>query len=97
MKIVLAWNQDHADGVILTNQRRTKFQVMEFYGPSKDIVTQFPCVDIQYANSPTMRDAEFFLRGEDNVQTIEYSDKLAKAMENHLLQNTVGQGLNDIG
>lgn len=97
MRLVLAWEDDSAGGAIITNKRRTKFQVIEFYGPIKEEKNKvtIPIVDIQYGNAANMNDAELFLRDE-KIHVIECSDALAKTFENHIMQNAVGKGLNDV-
>jgi len=97
MRLVLAWTNDNAGGAIVTNQRRTKFQVMEFFGPIKQERENIavPMIDIQYANAANMNDAELFLRDE-NTHVIECSDALARTLEHNIMQHAVGKGLNDI-
>ena len=96
-RIVWASLRNGKGGVILSNTRQTKYQVFEFNGVVKggedDSV---PHIKIEYGNSPTKRDAEFFLRDEV-IGYIECSDDLARALEKNIMSNVIGEGTNDVG
>lgn len=95
-KIVAYHARDNFGGVIICNERRTKFQAIEFNNnhESHDLV---PCVGITYATDPEgIEGPTLYLRGE-TIKRINVSNELAVVLEDHLLNCVSNDGLNDIG
>ena len=96
-KIVALGTHYNFGGVILCNDRGTKFQAIEFnnYHSSPDRV---PCVGIHYATDPEgIEGPTLFLRGE-TIERVYVANKLAVLLEDHLLNCVFNNGRgNDVG
>jgi hypothetical protein len=95
-KIVAYHAQDNFGGVIVCNERGTKFQATEFNNnhASGDLV---PCVGITYATDPEgIEGPTLYLRGE-TIKRINVSNELAVVLEDHLLNCVSNDGSNDVG
>ncbi|KAL7527560.1 hypothetical protein ACHAXR_002012, partial [Thalassiosira sp. AJA248-18] len=87
---------DRYGAFILKNERSSKFQAIEFnnYCVSQDLV---PSVSISYATDPEgIENPQQYLRGE-KIQVIEVCNRLAVALEDHLLNCVSNEGRNDLG
>ena len=87
--------KENLGGVILTNQRGTKFQAIEFNG---NCTSQgVPCIDINYALDPEGVDRPMdYLRGE-TYEVMEEENSVAVCLEENILNSVRNEGLNDVG
>jgi hypothetical protein len=94
MDIVLAYTKDSFGGVVLENQRGTKYLAIEFCGPAT--YHGKPVIEIQYGISYEKDRTAIFLRGEVVKNTV-CPGQVMNAIQTHLLKTCMGRGLNDLG
>eukprot|EP00956_Cyclotella_meneghiniana_P029811 scaffold73360_cov61-Cyclotella_meneghiniana.AAC.9 len=94
-KMAIYHLKENLGGVILTNQRGTKFQAIEFNG---NCTSQgVPCIDIHYAVDPEGIDRTMdYLRGE-TYEVMEEENSVAVCLEENILNSVRNEGLNDVG
>ena len=96
-QIATYYANDHYDGVILQNERKTKFQAIELnncHAAGQDLA---PAIEISYATDPEgIENPRMYFRG-DTVKELEVPNQIAVAVESHLLNCVSNEGLNDIG
>jgi hypothetical protein len=94
-KMAIYHVKENLGGVVLANKRGTKFQAIEFINPCKS--HGVPCISIQYGVDPEGIDRpKDFLAGE-TVEVMEEENSVAVTLEEHLLDCTKNESLNDLG
>ncbi|KAL7539463.1 hypothetical protein ACHAXR_009307 [Thalassiosira sp. AJA248-18] len=82
--------------VILQNEQRTKFQAVELNECHAN-QNLAPCIRISYATDPEgIENPKQYLDG-DKIKVMELPNRLAVAVEEHLLNCVSNEGTNDIG
>ena len=94
---IAARHMSNLGGVIIVNERGTKFQAIEFNNNYANENHHVPCVNIRYGTDPEGIDnPKSFLCGE-SYEVIQVKNELAVVLENIFLNCVKNEGLNDVG